>query len=321
MQNIEHINTENNVSCQQEEERPMRVLIVDDDRVMRMIVQRQIDDLGHETETAINGRKAMDILNADKSKFDIIVLDREMPEMGGLEVVARMKADMDLRKIPIIMATGSKRPEDIKKGIDAGVFYYLTKPIDGDVLNSVFISAVREVEMQKNLKRELKKHKTSFNLIHSATFYLRTIAEAEALAAFLANCYPDPERVIVGLAELITNAVEHGNLSISYEEKTDLVERGVWRKEVDRRLDLPGRMEKKVEVVFRRNDDGLYVRILDEGKGFDWRRYLEIDPARATHNHGRGIAQANAVSFDELRYNTAGNEVIAIVREAEELDW
>lgn len=321
MQNIEHINTENNVSCQQEEERPMRVLIVDDDRVMRMIVQRQIDDLGHETETAINGRKAMDILNADKSKFDIIVLDREMPEMGGLEVVARMKADMDLRKIPIIMATGSKRPEDIKKGIDAGVFYYLTKPIDGDVLNSVLISAVREVEMQKNLKRELKKHKTSFNLIHSATFYLRTIAEAEALAAFLANCYPDPERVIVGLAELITNAVEHGNLSISYEEKTDLVERGVWRKEVDRRLNLPGRMEKKVEVVFRRNDDGLYVRILDEGKGFDWRRYLEIDPARATHNHGRGIAQANAVSFDELRYNTAGNEVIAIVREAEELDW
>lgn len=303
------------------EDKKVRVLVVDDDRIMRTIIQRQIEDLDHDVDTAVNGKEAMEILNRDKAAFDIIVLDREMPEMNGLEVVARMKVDADLRKIPIIMATGSSRPEDIKKGIDAGVFYYLTKPIDEAVLKSVFISAVREVETQKVLKSELKKHKTSFNLIHTAIFELRTITEAEDLSAFIANCFPDPERVITGLAELIVNAVEHGNLEISYEEKSDLIERGVWREEIDKRTDMPENREKKVQVTFRRNEDGLYVKIEDEGQGFDWRRFMEIDPARAAHNHGRGIAQANAVSFDELKYNTAGNVVTAIVREEEELEW
>ena len=319
--NIELTNIEQEIAHKQEIENQTRVLVVDDDRIIRVIIQKRIEGLGYIVETAVNGKDAIEKLTMDDRGFDVIVLDREMPEMNGLEVVARMKADRDLRKIPIIMATGSDSPEDIKKGIDAGVFYYLTKPIDDEVLKSVFVSAIREVETQKILKHELQKHKASFNLIHSSTFYLHTISEAEDLAAFLANCYPDPERVITGLAELITNAVEHGNLEISYEDKSDLIERGIWREEIDRRTALPEHKDKKVEVVFRRNEEGPSVKIEDEGKGFEWRRFLEIDPARATHNHGRGIAQANAVSFDELRYNTAGNQVIAIVRNEEELEW
>lgn len=302
-------------------ENKIRVLVVDDDRIMRTIIQGRIEDLGHEVGVAVNGKEAVDILRGSRGEYDIIVLDREMPEMNGMEVVARMKADPDLRKIPVIMATGSDRPEDIKDGIDAGVFYYLTKPIDEEVLKSVFFSAVREVETQKILKSELKKHKTSFNLIYSAAFYLQTISQAEDLSAFLANCYPDPERVITGLAELIINAVEHGNLGISYEEKTEMIERGVWRTEINKRVQLPEHREKKVQVMFRRNEDGLYVKVIDEGPGFDWRRYLEIDPARASHNHGRGIAQAKAISFDEIRYNTAGNQVTAVVRSEEDLEW
>ncbi|PCJ98094.1 MAG: hypothetical protein COA45_08045 [Zetaproteobacteria bacterium] len=299
----------------------IRVLIVDDDRVMRRMFQIQIEKLGYQADLAVDGKEAINLLNGDKDAFDIVVLDRKMPEMDGLEVVARMKANVDLRKIPIIMATGSNKPEEIKQGIDAGVFYYLTKPIDQEVLKSVFISAVREVQTQTTLKRELKKHRTSFNLIHSATFYLKTITEAEDLAAFLANCYPDPERVITGLAELIINAIEHGNLGISYNEKTDLIERGIWREEIDRRAQMSEHKEKKIEVIFNHKDDGSCVQILDEGSGFEWRRYLDIDPARASHNHGRGIAQANAVSFDELRYNATGNQVTAIVRKDNELEW
>ncbi len=319
--NIDPVDIEQEIAHKHEIENRIRVLVVDDDRIMRLIIQERIEGLGYSVETAVNGKDAMEKLTVDQDEFDVIVLDREMPEMDGLEVVARMKADRNLRKIPIIMATGSDRPEDIKKGIDAGVFYYLTKPIDEEILKSVFVSAVREVETQKILKNELKKHKTSFNLIHSATFYLHTITEAEDLAAFLANCYADPERVITGLAELMTNAIEHGNLHISYEEKSDLIERCIWREEIDRRANLPEHQDKKVKVVFRRNEDGTCVKIEDKGKGFEWRRFLEIDPARATHNHGRGIAQANAISFDELRYNAAGNQVIAIVRNEEELEW
>lgn len=250
-----------------------------------------------------------------KDNIDLILLDREMPEMNGMELVRRMKADSDLRRIPIIMATGSNRPEDIKEGIDAGVFYYLTKPFDQEVLKSVFLSALRELEMQSILKDELKKYKSSFNLMDVAVFRVRVIQEAEDLAAFLANFFPDPERVIQGLAELIINGIEHGNLGITYEEKTDLIERSMWRHEINYPCNLPENKKKLVQVTFRRNEDGLYVKVEDQGEGFDWKSFLDIDPARAKDNHGRGIAQARAVSFDKLQYNTAGNVVTAIIYE------
>lgn len=297
------------------------VLVVDDDRVLRMMIQGQVEAIGHRVTTAINGIEALNTLQKEKDTIDLILLDREMPEMDGMGVVMRMKEDPDLRRIPVIMATGSDKPEQVKEGIDAGVFYYLTKPFDQEVLQSVFLSAIREVETQSILKDELKKHKSSFGLIDSVTFYIRNINDAEDLAAFLANCYPDPERVITGIAELAINAVEHGVLGITYDEKTTLIERGIWRHEIDKRCALPENKDKKVTVRFDKKEDGLYVEIDDQGKGFDWKRYLDIDPARAKDNHGRGIAQARAISFDDLYFNEVGNVVTGVIREDEELEW
>lgn len=319
--NIDPVNMEQEIAHREYSEGLIKVLIVDDERVVRSLMQSLIEDLGHDVDTAANGQEAMDKLSADKSGFDIVILDREMPRMDGLGVVARMKEDRDLRTIPIIMVTGSNRPEEIRQGINAGVFYYLTKPIDAEILKSVFASAQREVETQKILKKDLKKHKTSFNLIHSAIFELKTVSEAEDLSVFIANCFPEPERVITGLAELVINGVEHGNLGISYKEKTDLIKRGLWQAEADRRVILPENKHKKVRVTFCRKEAELYVKIEDEGKGFDWQRYLEVDPARAMDNHGRGIAYARAVSFDEIHYNAAGNIVTAIYRHEEKLEW
>lgn len=59
---------------------------------------------------------------------------------------------------------------------------------------------------------------------------------------------------------------------------------------------------------------GRAVTISDEGDGFDWRPYLEIDPAQATDTHGRGIALARMLSFDDLWYTGTGSQVTGIVR-------
>ena len=299
---------------------PVKILIVDDDRVTRLILERCIEGLGHESLIAVNGREAMEVLEKTDD-IDLILLDREMPEMNGMEVVKAMKESPKFSKIPIIMATGSNDAASVKEGTDAGVFYYLAKPIDESILRSVISAAERDVMQRKTLSSELGKHKKSFNMINLCEFHVRAISEAEDLAVFLANCYPDPDRVVSGIAELLVNSIEHGNLALSYDEKSELIDNGNWREELERRGELSEYKNRKSVVTFRRNEDGLYLKILDEGEGFNWRKYLDIDPARATDNHGRGIAQAKAVSFDELNYNTAGNQVVAIVRDAEELDW
>jgi hypothetical protein len=106
--------------------------------------------------------------------------------------------------------------------------------------------------------------------------------------------------------------VEHGNLGITYEEKTALIDAGAWEGEVARRLQLPENCDKRAKIAFERAEGEVRYRIEDCGAGFDWRRYLEISPARAFHTHGRGIAMSRNLSFDRLEYFGAGNQVLAI---------
>ena len=311
----------NDITETEEHSSQARILVVDDDRTMRMMLAGLVENMGHEVIETVSGEAAIDILENGKIVIDIVLLDREMPGMDGLAVMARIKENQRLKNMPVIMVTGSNKPEQIREGLDTGVFYYLTKPIDQDITISVLNSAVRKIEQHKTLSSELKKHRASFNLIERCIFCFKTMAEAEHLAAFLAYCCPDPERVLFGFGKFLMNAVEHGNLGITYDEKTELIEQGSWRKEIERRQDLPEYKDRSVHVDFRRGRNDITVKITDQGAGFDWRRYLEVDPARAMDNHGRGIAQARAMSFDEIAFNEAGNEVTATVRNEEELEW
>jgi two-component system, cell cycle response regulator len=302
-------------------EHSLTVLAVEDDRLERGFLEARIREAGHNFLEAENGREALDILHKHKGMIDVVLMDRMMPIMDGLIAVRRMKDDLDFRKIPVIMITGATTKKELQEGLEAGVFYYLTKPVDEGVLRSVLLAATREAQQNRTLSDELKRHRTSFNLIHTCKFRFRTLEEAECLAGFMAHCFPEPERVLPGLAELLINAVEHGTLEIGYEQKSRLLEAGTWRAEIQRREQIPDYWHKMVEAVVTRKDDGVCVIITEQGSGFDWRNYMTIDPSRAGDNHGRGIAQANAVSFDKLAYNPAGNQVVAFVGSQPPIEW
>lgn len=297
------------------------VLAVDDDRTLRMALIAMLEALEYTVVEAQDGAQALNMLLAHKEEIDAVLLDRRMPVMDGMELVKRMKEFKELRNLPVVMQTAADHPEEIREGIDAGIFYYLTKPVNQDVLKSVLSAAVRQTEQQRQLLRELKRHRTSFDLIENCKFRLRTLSEAEHLATFLANCFPDAERAVNGLAELLINAVEHGNLGITYKEKGALVASRTWREEVERRARLQQNQDKTVAVTYRHVPEGHYVTIADQGSGFDWKNYLYVEPARATDGYGRGIAQANAFSFDKLSYNDAGNEVTGFVGNKDTLAW
>lgn len=300
---------------------PVNILAVEDDALGMEFLASQIGALGHKVMRAEDGQSALEVLAGHKDTIDVVLMDREMPVMDGLTAVRRMKNNRELRNIPVVMVTGADDTEDMKAGLDAGVFYYLTKPVDADMLRSVLAAAVREARQTRVLSEELGKHRASFDLIETCKFKFRTLAEAESLAAFMANCFEDSERVVAGLGELLINAIEHGNLGVGYEKKTELVDAGIWRAEINRLQQLPEHIDKAATATIAHKEKGTYVVIEDQGDGFSWQKYMRIDPARAGDNHGRGIAQANSMSFDQLTYNEAGNQVIAFTGYGKRLDW
>ncbi|MCE7887597.1 MAG: response regulator [Alphaproteobacteria bacterium PRO2] len=312
---------ENVIPFLSHKDRPLTILAVEDDRMERAFLGEQIRQMGHMMEEAADGQQALEILRRAKGEIDVVLMDRLMPVMDGLSAVRLIKDDPSLRKIPVIMVTGASTTKQMQEGLEAGVFYYLAKPVNEDVLRSVLLAATREAQQNRVLSEELKRHRTSFNLIQTCKFTFRTLTEAECLAAFTAHCFPDPERVLLGLSELLTNAVEHGNLEIGYERKSQLLDNGTWLAEIERRQQLEPYQNRAAELIITRKDDGFYAIITDQGNGFNWKRYMTIEPARAGDNHGRGIAQANAVSFDKLTYNQQGNQAIAFVGGSPQLEW
>lgn len=289
------------------------ILAVDDDRISMTILEQALETFGYTVVTARSGAEALSILDERGVAIDAVILDREMPGLSGMDVLARMKASPSLSSIPIIMLTGSGAASQIQEGIDAGVYYYLVKPANGPLLKSVIGAALRESHQLQELSYELTRHDIAARAIQNCRITVRTLEEAQDTARLLATCFPNPERVVVGLMELITNAVEHGNLGVGFEEKGRLIDSGQWKQEVNRRLALPNFKDMSVDVIYQHKEEGWLVQITDQGAGFDWRKFWNIDPARATANHGRGIARARIGAFDRLAYNEAGNQVTAMV--------
>jgi CheY-like chemotaxis protein len=287
------------------------ILVVDDEPFNRDIINHYLEDENYITFEAGDGDEALELLSSEPEKFDLVLLDRMMPRVNGIEVLKKMKQDQALSNIPVILQTARSTKEDIKEGIDQGAYFYLTKPFDQELLLSMVRSAIEERTNYLQLKRSLDESTSSLSMLEKGVFKLRTLDEANMLATHLAKSCPEPEKRILGLSELFINAIEHGNLGITYDEKSKLNTDNNWREEVERRLALPENKMKYVEVIFERFDESIKIKITDQGKGFNWREYLDFSPERVFDNHGRGIASSKMISLDELTYNEIGNEVTA----------
>jgi len=288
-----------------------RVLVVEDNVFDQQLLAEHLSSRGYQTEFACDGAEALPKLEADPMRYDVVLLDRSMPRMNGLQLLTRIKENPRLRTIPVILQTASAMRDEMVEGIRAGAYYYLTKPYDVEMLLTVIETAVRDFTDYRHLKERIERGLRCLTLIREASFSIQTVEEARDLGMVLANACPDPMSTVIGLTEILVNAVEHGNLGITYEEKSLLNAAGQWQSEIERRLSLPENATKRVEVLMTRDDGCVRFTIRDQGRGFDWQRFIDIDPLRAFDNHGRGIVIARTLSFDSLEYRGCGNEVVA----------
>ncbi|PHV10948.1 response regulator [Chitinimonas sp. BJB300] len=297
-----------------DDSKPKILLLVDDEPFNLEILAEHLIEAGYAIETAADGEAAWACLMANPLRYDAVLLDRMMPGLNGMEVLRRMQANAQLSTLPVVMQTAVGSAEAVREGMEGGAYYYLTKPFERDILLAIVAAAVAQHRTQDSIRRAAENPLEAMMLMHNAEFSLSTLDEAQRLAGLLCRMAKLPERVAMGLTELMVNAIEHGNLGLGYADKKAMMQNGRWREELEAMQRLPEFAGKRVEVSVQRKGDLLRVEVRDEGNGFDWEQYMQFDPSRAFDPNGRGISMARAMSFETLDYQDKGNRVVATIR-------
>jgi sigma-B regulation protein RsbU (phosphoserine phosphatase) len=127
------------------------LLLVDDDKVNRLLMGYYLTQQGHTVIYAENGRQALETLRTQP--IEMMLLDIEMPEMNGYQVLEQVIADPNLRDIPVIVTSGLEEIESVVKCVEMGAEDYLTKPI-----NQVLLRARINASLEKKRLRDQQTH-------------------------------------------------------------------------------------------------------------------------------------------------------------------
>jgi sigma-B regulation protein RsbU (phosphoserine phosphatase) len=140
---------------------PNHLLVVDDSKVNRLLLIHSLEEQGHCVTAALNGCEALEILQT--KPIDLVLLDIEMPEMNGYQVLSTMKRDRQLRHIPVIMVTAVDEIESAIRCIEMGAEDYLPKPFNPVLLKARIGASLDKKHLRdqeqlylKSLERELE---------------------------------------------------------------------------------------------------------------------------------------------------------------------
>lgn len=289
--------------------RTFNIMAVDDDAMNLEILTKNLEDAGFVAQGYVNSQEAWQQLQEHPEDTDILLLDKMMPNLDGMKILENIKKHETLQHIPVIIQTGDIGPEQTREGLAAGAYYYLEKPFEPSVMVALVNAAARDCVLRNEMQQHLQTERSITMMVYEGKFRLRTLEEAKKIAAALAYHGERPEEISMALSEIIVNAVEHGNLNISYDQKAAMLSDGTYDKEIERRLDSFENRNKYVDVQFYSRGDENRVIVTDEGDCFDWEKYLEFEPLRLTDPNGRGIAAARLMRLN-LQYQGKGNQVV-----------
>jgi class 3 adenylate cyclase len=136
-----------------------RVLVVDDNKVNRLLLSRSVELQGHHTASAENGRLALEMVR--KEPFDLMLLDIEMPEMDGFAVLEALRADPHLRDLPVLVTSSLEGVEGVVRSITLGAVDYLNKPVNPVLLKARIAATIEKKRLRDELKAMVRRFATS----------------------------------------------------------------------------------------------------------------------------------------------------------------
>lgn len=136
-----------------------RLLVVDDNKVNRLLLARSLEQQGHSVALAENGRIALEMMR--KESFDLVLLDMEMPEMNGFQVLEHLVKDLSLRDLPVIVTSSLESIDNVVRCIELGAEDYLTKPVNPVLLKARIGASLEKKRLRDQQKELVRRFATS----------------------------------------------------------------------------------------------------------------------------------------------------------------
>ncbi len=289
----------------------MKILLVEDDPGSRLYLESLLEIHKYDVRSAANGIEGLNIF--DEYNPDVVITDIQMPVMDGLELLETIKKRKQETIVIITTAFGTERYAI--QALHLGANNYLKKPVTAKDL----------IPLLKKYKTILfghpeAKYNDECGVLLERTVKLEFEASIENIPRIIDRLlsetgwsYSDEIRINIelGLVELITNAIEHGSLEISYKEKQEALDNFKLEELYFERENDPKYKGRKIHVDYKFDCKSCQWIITDEGSGFNWNELPDpTDDENLEQLNGRGIFITRFL-FDELEYCGKGNVVRA----------
>lgn len=285
----------------------MKILIVDDDESVRPMLEKALSREGFDIQTAADGVLGWE--SFQKVQPDIVLLDILMPRMNGLELLGKIRGtDSDAI---VIMTTAQNSADYTLQALRLKANDYMVKPL---FIKELILRLRKYVGLLKDRTEEQE----ILGLIFHRELGMRIGNQLEPVNKIVnrlvheaGSSLPKNQRlgIHLGIAEILINAIEHGNLEITAEEKKHAMESGALGKMMESRAQDPRLSKRQVLIQFKMNAETCTWTISDEGSGFDWRNMPDpLQEEKLLGLHGRGIL-LTLMSFDEVKFLGNGSKV------------
>ncbi|HNS99578.1 MAG TPA: response regulator [Polyangiaceae bacterium] len=288
----------------------LKVLLIDDEALVRDELGGLLMDEGYQLMTAPDGESGLASFRDNAP--DMVITDVRMPRRDGLSVAMTIRQQAPTT--PITVITGHGNEAMVLEALRAGVTDFIKKPVRFEDL----INALERMEAALRLARTQGADLPAAVSVKERTWVYELENDLSAIPLFVdvllrevgALAHPRvASELSLALRELLINAIEHGNLQLTYEEKSHALEIGNLSRIIEERRLQPTLKQRKTILRIARRGPSLSVRIIDEGNGFDWKSLPDpTEPSYLLAEHGRGVLLAR-LAVDELSYNEIGNEV------------
>ena len=289
-------------------------LIVDDAADIRLTLSALAKRHRYEVVEATNGLEGLEL--AKERRPDLILLDIEMPEMDGLTLLGEIR-EYDA-SVAVVIISSSNDEEKLEEALELGAINFVHKPFDHKELDFVLDQVYRTTQEAADVRQVMglvTNRSTTLTMPSDPRLLSKVVAY---LARELCNQYPNYEfpltEIKLALYEALANALEHGNLEITYAQKTKAMEtkEGIHGL-IATRLADPQFASREIHIRVSYEAGQAVYAVRDEGPGFDPKPVIERGVADTSALHGRGITLIRHY-MDDTSWNDTGNEIRMVTK-------